>query len=90
MNKKQKVIFSLLKEVDEICRKHNIKYYLSPRLTWCAVQGGNFPQNPQSGAVLMRVPDMERFCQAVEEDPGEHRAPVWVHFGIGNIFRVFI
>ena len=74
MNKKQKVIFSLLKEVDEICRKHNIKYYLSPRLTWCAVQGGNFPQNPQSGAVLMRVPDMERFCQVVEEDPAEHRA----------------
>ena len=38
MNRKQKVILSLLKEIDEICRKNNIEYYLSPRLTLWAVE----------------------------------------------------
>ena len=29
MNKKQKVILSLLQEIDEICRRNKIEYYLS-------------------------------------------------------------
>ena len=63
MNKKQQVILSLLKEIDEICRKHQIEYFLSPRLTLCAVQEQPFPQNPLFGVVLMKVPEMERFRQ---------------------------
>ena len=46
LNKKQKVILSLLQEIDEICRRNKIEYYLSPRLTLCAVEGHPFPQNP--------------------------------------------
>lgn len=74
MNKKQKVILSLLQEIDEICRQNEIEYYLSPRLTLCAVEGKPFPQNPMDGVVLMKVADMERFRKAVEEDPREKRA----------------
>ena len=29
MNKKQKVILSLLQEIDEICRRNKIEYYLA-------------------------------------------------------------
>lgn len=74
MNKKQQVILSLLKEIDEICRKHQIEYFLSPRLTLCAVEGQPFPQNPLFGVVLMKVSEMERFRQAIENDPREKRA----------------
>lgn len=74
MNKKQKVVLSLLKEIDEICRQHDIAYFLSPRLTLCAVNGHPLPTNPMAGAVLMKVADMERFRQVLEEDPKEKRA----------------
>ena len=74
MNKKQKVILSLLQEIDEICQQNQIEYYLSPRLTLCAVEGKPFPQNPMFGIVLMKVADMERFRKAVDEDPRERRA----------------
>lgn len=74
MNKKQQVILSLLKEIDEICRKHQIEYFLSPRLTLCAVEGQPFPQNPMFGVVLMKVSEMERFRQVIENDPREKRA----------------
>mgnify|MGYP000213611807 CR=1 FL=1 len=66
MNKKQKVILSLLQEIDEICRRNKIEYYLSPRLTLCAVEGHPFPQNPMFGVVLMKTADMERFRLAVD------------------------
>lgn len=74
MNKKQQVILSLLKEIDEICRKHQIEYFLSPRLTLCAVERQPFPQNPLFGVVLMKVSEMERFRQVIENDPREKRA----------------
>lgn len=74
MNKKQKVILSLLQEIDEICRQNEIEYFLSPRLTLCAVENQPFPQNPMFGVVLMKTADMERFRKAVEEDPRERRA----------------
>ena len=74
LNKKQKVILSLLQEIDEICRRNKIEYYLSPRLTLCAVEGHPFPQNPMFGVVLMKTADMERFRLAVDEDPREKRA----------------
>jgi len=74
LNKKQKVILSLLQEIDEICRQNEIEYFLSPRLTLCAVENQPFPQNPMFGVVLMKTADMERFRKAVEEDPRERRA----------------
>lgn len=74
MRKEQQVILSLLKEIDEICLKHKIDYYLSPRLTLCAVTGQPFPVNPLFGVVLMKTADMERFREIVQENPGQGRA----------------
>lgn len=67
LRKEQQVILSLLEEIDEICQKEKIDYYLSPRLTLCAVTGQPFPQNPLFGVVLMKVGEMERFRLAAEE-----------------------
>lgn len=64
---------SLLKEIDTICKKHGIRYFLSPQLTRCAVTNQPFPESPLTGVVIMTVPDMERFRQIVEETALEGR-----------------
>lgn len=74
LKKEQQVILTLLKEIDEICQKEKIDYYLSPRLTLCAVTGQPFPQNPLFGVVLMKVGEMERFRLAAEEKLSTGRA----------------
>ena len=38
------------------------------------MEGLPFPQNPYFGVVLMKTAEMERFRQAVENDPREKRA----------------
>ncbi len=74
LKKEQQVILSLLKEIDRICRKEKIDYYLSPRLTLCAVTGQPFPSDPMAGEVLMKVGEMERFRQAAEDRISTGRA----------------
>ena len=74
LKKEQQVILSLLKEIDGICRKEKIDYYLSPRLTLCAVTGQPFPSDPMAGEVLMKVGEMERFRQAAEDRISTGRA----------------
>lgn len=74
MKREQQEVLSLLKEIDKICRKNKIPYYLSPQLTLCGVTGQPFPQDPLCGVILMKIGDMERFRKAVEENPPERRA----------------
>lgn len=74
LKKEQKVILTLLKELDEICRKEKIEYYLSPRLTRCALGKDAFPENPMCGEVLMKVGEMERFREACEDRLSTGRA----------------
>ena len=69
MNREQQKILELLKEIDTICRKNKITYFLSPYFTLCAVTGRPFPQNPTAGNVYMKTGDMERFKNAFEEEP---------------------
>lgn len=73
MNREQKEVLSLLTEIDEICRKHGIVYYLSPQLTLCGMKGMAFPQNPSAGTVYMKIPDMEKFRKAAEEEAPARR-----------------
>lgn len=68
MNKEQQEVLKLLKEIDTICRKHQIDYYLSPRLTLRAVTGNSLPLSPLSGVVVMKLPDMERFRKVMETE----------------------
>ena len=74
LTREQKKILELLKEIDIICRKNKITYFLSPYFTLCAVTGRPFPMNPMTGAVYMKPADMERFKNAFEEEPGLRRA----------------
>ena len=39
LTREQKKILELLKEIDIICRKNKITYFLSPYFTLCAVTG---------------------------------------------------
>lgn len=87
LTREQKKILELLKEIDIICRKNKITYFLSPYFTLCAVTGRPFPMNPMTGAVYMKPADMERFKNAFEEEPGLRRA---LDPGIIiSIFRIF-
>lgn len=74
LKREQQEVLSLLKEIDKLCRKNKIDYYLSPQLTLCGVTGQPFPQDPLAGVVLMKVPDMERFRQAFETAQPHRRA----------------
>lgn len=73
LNREQQEVLSLLKEVDMICRKHQITYYLSPWLTLCAVTGRPFPLHPLAGKIIMKVEDMERFRTILEAGLPEGR-----------------
>lgn len=74
MTREQQEVFSLLKEIDTICRQHQITYYLSPRLTLCAVTEKPFPASPLAGAVVMKMSDMERFRKILEAELPKGRA----------------
>lgn len=74
LRKEQQVVLSLLKEIDKICRKEKIDYYLSPRLTLCAITGQSLPSDPMAGEILMKVGEMERFRLAVEDRISTGRA----------------
>lgn len=74
LNQEQKELLSLLKEIDAICRKHQITYFLSPRLTWCAVFKKEFPKNVLAGAVLVKMADMEKLRKVLEAELPEGRA----------------
>ena len=74
LNREQEEVLRLLREIDAVCRKHQITYFLSPRLTLCAVEKKPFPTNPLSGNVLMKTEEMERFRQVLEGSLPKGRA----------------
>ena len=55
MNREQQKVLELLKEIDIICRKNKITYFLSPYLTLCAVTERPFPLNPEAGVIYMKT-----------------------------------
>ena len=73
MNREQKEVLALLTEIDKICRKHGLSYFLSPQLVLCSVTGQPFPGNPHAGVVYMKTGDMEKFRLALEQDMPERR-----------------
>ena len=68
MEREQREVLTLLKEIDALCRKHKITYYLSPELTFCAEKRKELPQNPLCGRVLMKIPDMLRFAEVFAQE----------------------
>ena len=73
MNEQQEVVFRLLTEIDKICRKNRIMYYLSPLLTLHAYMGKKFPEDPLAGVVYIKGRDMQNFRNAVEREMPENR-----------------
>ena len=74
MNKEQQVLLSLLEEVDRLCTKNKIEYYLAPRLAVHAVYGDEMPKSPLAGGILMKLSDMERFRLAYLKEERKDRA----------------
>lgn len=73
MKQEQQEVLALLREIDGICQRHKITYYLSPRLTFCGITTHALPQDPLCGLVLMKVSDMERFAGAFAQEKHKDR-----------------
>ena len=72
MNREIKEVVKLLGEIDKICKREGIPYYLGPQLTLCCVTGQEVT-SPHAGVVYMRAADMERFRLAFEREPQDGR-----------------
>ncbi len=70
----QKTLFTLLTEIDGICRRHGISYFLSENTALAAVQIKAFGLERLNAEILMRVPDLERFIEVCEEELPEGRS----------------
>ena len=79
MNKEQEVLLSLLKEVDEICKKNKIEYYLAPRLALHAFYEEKMPASPLAGGILMKLSDMDKFRCAFYKEKADCRALESMH-----------
>ena len=74
MNQEQKVLHNLLRELDEVCRKNDIRYILSPRLAYNAVNGLGMPVNLMYGLILVPESEMERLRLVLENGNFPDRA----------------
>ena len=72
MNREIKEVVKLLAEIDKICKREGIPYYLGPQLTLCCGYRAGDHQ-PHAGVVYMRTADMERFRLAVEKETPDGR-----------------
>ena len=72
MNREIKEVEKLLSEIDKICKREGIPYYLGPQLTLCCITGQEIT-NPHAGVIYMRTADMERFRMAFEKEPQDGR-----------------
>lgn len=73
MDRNQEITFQLLKEIDEICKQNDIKYYLHADTAAMALKNGGYVDNYISTAVEMTTQDAVRFMNIVEENPRADR-----------------
>lgn len=64
----QKAIFEMLKEVDRICRKNNIKYSLDSGTLIGAIRHNGFVPWDDDGDVVMLRSEYEKFAEACKKD----------------------
>lgn len=69
----QEYLLVLLKEVDEICKKYNITYYLAGGTLVGAVRHGEFLPWDDDADIHMFREDAERFIEAVKAENKEDR-----------------
>ena len=79
MTEIQKTLFRLLTEVDALCRKYGIAYFLHENTALAAVQHNTMGEERMIAEVLMRVPDLLRFMDAFEkEKPARRSLESWL------------
>ncbi|MBR4555770.1 MAG: hypothetical protein IKO27_09295 [Ruminococcus sp.] len=75
----QRIVFNLLIEVDDICRRNGITYFLHENTALDAVQGTSITKERCHAEVTMRVPEMLRFMEAFErEKPNGRSLESWL------------
>ena len=72
MNRENQEVRKLLTEIDRICKRQGIPYFLGPQLTLCSITGQEIP-GPHSGVIYMKTVDMERFRVAAGEGAPDRR-----------------
>ena len=72
MNREIKEVVKLRDEIDKICKREGIPYYLGPQLTLYCVTGQEIT-SPNAGVVYMRTADMERSRLVVEKETLDSR-----------------
>ena len=73
MNDIQKALLALLKEIDAICKKHNIEYYLGGGSQIGAIRHGGFLPWDDDADVHMSRENAYRFIEALEKEGNPER-----------------
>lgn len=73
MNKIQERMFQLLIELDEICKTHDIPYYLHSTTARMAYCSGGFEENIMSLAIEMTVEASQKLVEVIKTSPRENR-----------------
>ena len=68
LRKLQIIMLEILKEVDGICRRHGIKYYLTAGTLLGAVRHGGFIPWDDDVDIGMSLNDYKRFCKICEKE----------------------
>lgn len=68
MDKVQEKLFELLKEIDGVCQKNDLTYYLGNETALCALRWGHFAENCDEATVFMPEYDYNRFEEITSSD----------------------
>ena len=77
MSESVKVVYNLLTDIDEICRKNNIEYFLANRLALIAYRGDK-GDDYNMGRIVMTAENFKRFIKACKYNMGNDRIIEWM------------
>ena len=72
-NSRKEVVTDLLFELDDICRKNNLKYTLTGTFANTVAEEGKFPDEYDYITIAMTQGDIERLIEIVNTSENKHR-----------------